>query len=256
MIKEIRVSELLSWKHCHRQHHFQYVEQLEQLDRPINFASGTAVHKTIEAIVRKEVTLAASNGYAENYLREEFVGRDNVEVLVKKYLPGVINAISKAPNLINEGEWHVEERIERDCGDVVITGHPDMYRIHDNTVDLVEIKTTDNHPLDYLLFNPQHRYYGVMLSEMYPDCVVQFTYVCLPTQGKASQLHSPWVFTTAQIDAARREMVETIEEIGRDSKPNYTKGCSYCEYNEICMSMITGSSGEGVKMEKFARRVK
>lgn len=255
MKREIRVSELLSWKHCHRQHHFQYVENLEQLERPINFASGTAVHKTIEAVVRKETTLAASKGHAENYLREEFAGRDNIEGLIKKYLPGVINAVSKAPKFINEEGWHVEERLEYDAGDYIVVGHPDMYRVHNNTVDLVELKTTDSGPLDYLLFNPQHRYYGVMLRDKYPGHLVQFTYVCLPTQGKSSTIYSPWVFTLRAIDQAENEMLQVLGEIGKDSNPNYTKGCSYCDYNEICMSLITGSSGEGVKNEKFARRV-
>lgn len=268
----VSVTELLTWRHCQRLHAFKYKERLEPKVRNEHMASGTSVHKSIEH------TLLALRGglesydvkkirdsFAETFLLQEFEHEERGEELAMKYTRGVRNALDNAPawlwKLTGENvfiEHPLELRLE---ADLIVHGRPDLFHIdpEHKIVELLEFKTTAKDPGKYLLWNPQHRLYCLMLSAMYPDHGIQFRYVTLPTQGKAPAELLPWRFnhkveraTADYLGQLVREMRETTA-IGYTS-PNVGWHCDFCDFNKICAAIETGGDASAAKAEGFKER--
>lgn len=278
----ISVSELLAWRKCPRAHSFHYVENRRSRIRPVAQASGSAVHRTVQALTLGAVPHVPEDvrGFAEAVLREELQNDEdiNTEGLVKRYLPGVCNAVQKVPAWFWESDWQCEARIDwrpsaEDvlnaeasflAGRVDIFGHVDRYRVLSDSVDIIDLKTqgldTRTEPsealLNYMLWNPQVRYYAAILQAMHPDKVVRYKYVVVPTQTKSIADYGWWPLTEQAALSARNEMVQAADAIGQrgPAYPNYSRACEYCEYRPVCEVIIAGGDGYRLLDEEFVPR--
>lgn len=250
-MRSITISELQDWGHCRTLWGFRHVQYLRPLNKAPNMVSGSVVHAVINEVlggVSDRTTMELS---AFDHLMTEFNGDQE---LTDKYLAGVNNALSKVPEWVWGSTWHSEERLTLDVHGTELRGRPDLFSVSDDVLDIVEFKTTDNDPLDYLLFNPQTRYYAVMLNQVYPGRVIRLRYVCLPTQGKKVIDHMPWVLTSRVLNAAKVELERAIQEIGQlVVRPNYGFWCKFCEFNGVCMAVLTGADPSSIIKEQFIK---
>ena len=270
------VTALIDFHDCPRKWAFRHSLRLEPARRPHNLASGTAVHAAIGETLKRiaggqpadKAIAHMHDTLAELLLFREFAGDDKATERVAKYLPGVQRALKQCPEWLWGSAWHVEEDLSLPVATVgsglVLTGRPDLYRTllseeGDLVVELVEIKTTDNPPLDYLLWNPQHRYYAVMLQALYPTALVRFRYLCLPTQGKAKD-HIPWALTDKLYETTVRELTHRccllLQSMGRMAleQPNYGSRCKWCDFAPLCQTQLTGGSLESAIDSEFVHR--
>jgi hypothetical protein len=271
-------SELSAWNDCQRKWHFRYDQRIEPIDqsRPPPLASGVAVHYVIETICRDfpmEVpTQEDIKLRARDCLTEEFANNYEPEKQVAKFLPGVLRAINKMPKWVWESNWFVERDISATFGQVEIHGRPDMFRLVDGydkvpQVQIVDVKTTQTDPLEFLLWSPQLRYYAAILQASYPDRVISFQYLCLPTQGTGDPPYSPlWPFTQSMHKATKLEIASMSKMIKHSNTnmdvykslvtrmPRYTRACSFCDYNSICKNIITGADPKGIIDELYQER--
>jgi CRISPR/Cas system-associated exonuclease Cas4 (RecB family) len=263
-------SELATWNDCQRKWHFRYDQRIEPIDlsKPAPLASGVAVHSVVETICRDFPNQIPEPGdiklRAQDSLEEQFANNYEPEKQVTKYLPGVIRAINKIPNWVWESHWFVERDISATFGDVELHGRPDMYRLVDgldtgyevDRVEIIDVKTTQTEPLDFLLWSPQLRYYAAVLQQEYRDRVISYKYLCLPTQGTGAPPHSPaWIFTPAMFKATSEEIAGMSARFNRSlMEPRYTRACSFCDYNLICKGIITGADAKGIIQELYQER--
>ena len=218
----MRVSptELEVFNDCELKHHYRYRMRLKPQDKnpPPNMVSGRVVHRHIQNVMKLPVdqrkAALANATLLEQYLHEEFNGdEDNV----KKYLAGVKRATSKVPDwmLLEVTDWHIEEPITAQVGDIELYGIPDLWYIDDGEglvpyVCVIDTKTTDNEPLDFILWNPQLRIYSLMLSQKFPHHNIMYRYLCLPTSEKPAKMSSAHIFTPN----AHLQTTEYITRIG------------------------------------------
>ena len=285
----VSVTELIDFMDCRRKWTLRHQSRLQPKHRPPNLASGTVVHATIGEALGQTGRGQWLDDIAEERLMAEFEHHDNQIEQVKKYLPGVKRALAQCPAwLWEEKGWGIEERLTLvvplvdnlvasnliDGGPpeilgplaVELVGRPDLYRVHSidggESIELVEIKTTDNDPLDYLLWNPQHRYYAAMLQILHPTALITFRYLCLPTQGKYKE-HSPWVFTERAFHNTMddlhyrcRDWATALGWIAAYNQPNEGSRCKWCDFAPICTAHIAGIGGGagGVIDEQFTVR--
>ena len=264
-MKHVSVTEILAWRHCRQLWDYRYRRRLKSQDVPPQLASGTSVHSTIQAVLGGSVKREDMGAWAESSFREQVLQRTDLDADVKKYLPGVQRALSKVPEWVWEGQWHVEEKlthifpvgVAKQSEDLLeVVGVPDLYSYNDGLLTIVEFKTTDTDPLEFLLWNPQHRYYAALLSYVYPGAVTVFRYVCLPT-GKSVDMvdHMPYTLTKAALRQAEEEMLRGAVEVGEgDTVPNYSRACSFCEYKDIDTIRVQGGDYEEAIKEGFVRR--
>lgn len=256
-MRRLTVTEILDWIRCRQLWQYRHVEGLEPIDRDTNMVSGWVVHRVIQDILGahadKELLASLRDQFADQHLHDQF-GED--EDKIRRYGPGVVRALSKVPNWVWTTKWHVEERLTMVVnGDTEVVGRPDLFSV-DETVDIVEFKTTETEPLEFLLWNPQHQYYGLMLSEKYPDKVVRFRYVCLPTSTKKYTEVLPWVFTKKQMDWARAELELVVSEVGRLAVArSRSRSCSFCDFDKVCTTALTGGQIGGMIEEYYKTRV-
>lgn len=253
------ITEIQAWQLCRYKHYLQYERRLEPVGGNPLMISGRALHGAIELVLsgtvpQDAVTIA---------LGSESTGEDQF----KRFYNGVERALERVPKWVFEHEWVSEELFEHtlDVGiagiqddDVTIRMKPDLYRVTDDTVDLVEIKTTARDPGDYLLNNPQHEWYGLGLTARYPGKVVQFQYICAPTgeRDKVPIEHVPWIFTKRRMQESEEELVLAVKEMrqGRAAATNRGWWCGSCDFNKVCKARITGGNVEDVISSEYKER--
>ena len=247
-MKSVTVSEVLDWIRCRQLWAYRYGQGLKPIEKSTNMVSGWVVHKTIQDALAGRVP--SMDAHVEALLYQEF---DGDEELVQRYQPGVMRALSKVPSWVwDEENWHVEEGLGIALGEDEIRGRPDLFRVDDKTVDIIEFKTTEAESLEFLLWNPQHQYYGLMLSRLYPDRVIRFRYVCLPTSTKKYADTMPWIFTSRQMVAAQAELQLVVSEVGKLAiARSRGRGCEFCDYNKLCATVLTGGDEAGTTREYY-----
>lgn len=273
----VSVTELLDLQRCRRLWYYQHHRRLEPLGRPHLLASGSAVH----AVVGWAANLLAegySRGEIEGWgaevseivLREQFELDEYADEKVAKFLPGVKRAVAKLPDWFWEDwKWQSEvdlatEVVSKQGKVVEVRGRADLVgtRHAGGEIMLVEVKTTDHDPLDYLLWNPQHRFYATMLQMEQSDELVLFKYLCLPTsQGAKAVDRMSWPFSVEQNIAAYLDLARLVSdwvEFGErggveraQQSPSYSLSCKFCPCAPICTEILTGGSAADVIEEKF-----
>ena len=255
-------TELSTFNDCPLKHHLRYNERLRLSDdKPSQaLASGRAVHTAVQDILSENVepSMYVSDDTMVGYhLWEALGGNDGTEeraALVKKFLPGVKRALSKVPDWVWEGEWHSESPV----GWGPFYGYTDLWRLVDDgyqqRIEIVDIKTTDHPPLDYVLWTPQLRLYAYMLSGMhghkYP---VVYKYLCVPTSPSKGVIDGSWhAFTSmTQRDIEFQAAVWIAEIESGTQTPRESRGCSFCDYRYICQARITHGDQQSVKEELY-----
>ena len=268
-------SELVLADDCGRAHQYKYTRRLRLKDekRSPTLASGVAVHETIELWCKDspgEVpSSAALEVMARDALAHEFRNDyDGPTKNVKKFLPGVRRALARVPEWVWHEEWHTEEDVQGffgvegldeagvDFGPAVwLHGKPDMWRLVDDeapTVQILDTKTTDYDPLDFLLWTPQLRMYAAMLKQQFPDRLISYQYMCLPTSTKdVPAPHSPpWLLTNAGAVPVEEEILMYAAKLG-GTDPRYARRCSWCDFSSICKAIITGADPSGITEELY-----
>lgn len=263
----ISVSELNKWHACRLAWHYRYRERLEVPEKGPMLASGSAVHGTVEALLRREIPANLVPAQAEQLLIQHLAGQDDVAGVVRRYLPGVLRAVSRVPSDIWSAEWLVEQPVEwtwphtfPECVATTLWGKPDCYRVTDTDIEILELKSTSSEqtPKDYFLWNPQHRYYAVLLDKMYPGRIVSVRYVVVKT-GKAAADDVPgdesWHMRRGLLARTEALMLKAAGEIGKlEVVPNYSRACSWCDFKPLCEMDITGGDGVPLKEELYTVR--
>ena len=274
-MKRVSISQIDSWLTCRLKWSYRYTEGLAKPEQAVYLASGKAIHGTMEAIITGDIAYDMRREKAEVILRENLEWRDDVEEQVAKFLPGTQRAIERMPDWVWEEEWIVEQEVEatykvcedsctnsecEGCIDLCMFGIPDLVAIKEDSIVVGELKSTSNTkktPMDYLLYNPQHRYYAVILRKLYGDSRPIYVRYGVIHTGKTGSSHtSEWLMKTAILDSAEEHMIDAAREIGELAiAPYYSWTCGFCDYSPLCMADITGAkSKESIKKELFVRR--
>lgn len=242
-IRRVSVSEITAWKDCRTKWSYRYETAIAKPQNGAMLASGSAVHGTIESVLRGDTPAKHSAAKAEELLRAHFEGHHDLQRNVDRYLPGVLRALSRFPSWVWEEDWAVETPIDHNFGDVEIWGIPDVVRVGADDIVIGEFKSTSNSsktPQDYLLFNPQHRYYAVLLREKY-NLPIYVRYAIAQTGRYGGVNEAEWLMKERVLDTTKDEMLAAAREIGTlPIVPNYGVGCNYCDYKELCANTITG----------------
>lgn len=263
MTKRISASELSAWRQCRLRHHYSYTEALDKPERGVLLASGTAVHGAVEAVLTGEIPYDLSAAKAEALMREALEGRDDIELMIRKYLPGAVRALTRMPQWVWDTNWRVEELIEWTWGEgedaITLFGYPDIYAVEDDRIIIGEFKSTSNtqkKPSDYFLFNPQHRYYAVVLSKLYPDLPIFVRYAVVHTGKTGPQKQEgEWLMSKRALAQAEEEILVTAREIGElEVVPNYTNACSWCPFQPLCAVSITGGDPTGLIPDLYVKK--
>jgi len=257
-------SELLSYNDCARQWYFKYDKRLRLREyRPSPpLASGIAVHYVVETLCRdfpQQLPVPADVRIrAEDSLLSTFDSHPQQGAQVKKFLPGVLRALVKVPDEIWLSDWVLEQDIQgvfaNDEIEVTMRGRPDMFRlVGTNRLEIVDLKTTAAEPLEYMLWNPQLRWYAAILAQQYPERLLFYRYQCLPTQGeKPAPQSPPWPFTGRQHQGAIVDILKKAEALHPDiTEARESRNCNYCDFNPICQAIIGGADPTGVAKELF-----
>ena len=256
----ISPTELETFNDCRLKHHYRYTRRLRPKVDDISqaLASGRAVHDTLKVALTPNGWDTTLKDLAKDSLWENLKDVEKVE----KYLPGVMRALNKIPQFVWEGSWHVEEVVEGDIKpmwlDEVITlrGRPDMWQIaktpFGEVVQILDVKTTANNALDYMLWNPQLRLYAYCLASQYPGIPIEYQYVCVPTTSAPAQIAPPFAFTTPMWESVVR-YVEAIYDVMLDGdiSPRESRDCKFCDFANICKVRITGGNPESVISEEY-----
>ena len=279
-------SELVGADDCGRFHDLKYNKRLrlKQEKRGGTLASGTVVHAVIETwcqdlggtIPTKADLEARAHPLLEDEFRNDW---DGPTKNVKKFLPGVVRALGRVPEWVwEEKAWNVERDVWGDFGSectctppykmasgcektgpsVRLHGRPDMWReVNDEapTIQILDTKTTDYDPLDFLLWTPQNRWYAAMLAQEFPGRLIEYRYMCLPTAVKdvAAPHSPPWLLTKAGAERAEEEILRYASKLG-GTDPRYSRRCSWCDYAHICKAIITGADPAGITEELYEVR--
>ena len=262
-------SELTLRDDCGLAHDFKYRRRLRLIDekRSPTLASGTAVHRVVETIcgigAGEAPTTQLLTALAEEYLGKEFTQDDDGGGQnVKKFLPGVVRALTRVPEWIWLAEWYVETEIVghftlESSVSVQLRGRPDMFRLVNDeapSVEVVDIKTTDADPLEFVLWTPQIRMYAACLQQAFPDRLITYRYVCVPTAAgnKAAPASALFVLTRKAYDNTVAEILAYAEKLKGPAMPRYARRCQWCDYAPICTAVITGADAAGITAELYA----
>lgn len=278
-------SELILNDDCSLARHYKYTRRLRPRTegRSPTLASGTAVHYTVEHFCRNYggsvPEIGDLSAHAEECLRDEFRNDDDGgEKNVKRFTPGVVRALKRIPEWIwlwpdwrveqdISGTFHGEQCIPQVGGlgfeplDVELHGRTDMFRFTDGegapTLEIVDIKTTANDPLDFLLWTPQLRMYAAILAQLYPDRLIVYQYLCVPTGVRDSVPHSaPFIFTQSAHERTVADILRMARKLGVEPEPREARRCSWCEYRHACIARITGGDVESLIKEVYVERPK
>ena len=272
-MKRVSMSQINSWMACRQGWSYRYKDMLTKPEQAVYMASGKAIHGTMEAIIKKEIPFSLKHEKAEQILRENLEWREDIDEQVAKFFPGTQRALERIPDWVWEEDWMVEKEIEwtwtwedmyteKDVDEEAVTlfGIPDLVVKKDDCILLAELKSTSNTskiPLDYLLFNPQHRYYSVIIRKIYGDELpIYVRYGVVQTGKGGNSMTSEWLMKTSILDLAEGHMVAAAREIGKlPIVPYYSGACGFCDYKELCIPDITGAKDkESVKGDLFVRR--
>jgi hypothetical protein len=272
-VRRVSVSELLKYIDCERAWKHRYVDRLAIINekRGGPLSSGTAVHYVVEHVCTHtpgEIPpIADVRALANECLEAEFSNSSDPDKQIKKFLPGVMRAVSKIPDDIWLGDWHIEWDLstvitvpcEPELPDeqVEFFGRPDLWRwSQDGVIELVDVKTTAQDPGMYMLFEPQITYYAVMLQDEYPNALITYRYLCVPTQGDHPAQQAPvWPFTSKQIARARTEISQGLNNMDEAyTQMRRMRRCDWCEFKHICMAEITGADPSGIVKELYKGR--
>ena len=258
-------SALILADDCARAHYYRYTQRLRRTDykRSPTLASGTAVAEVTERWIRNCPGIIPDHDdlilLVRASLLEKFQQDEDPKANADKFTPGVLRALQRLPDWLWEAEWYSEEPVEATFSDaeldVVVRGRPDLFRFYvaDGvpTCSIVEIKTTDAAPAEYLLWVPQVRIYAAMLQQKCPDHLIAYQYVCVPTAQTADvHLAAEIVFTTAAAEETRQDILRWARRLA-STDPRYARRCSWCEYAPLCMARIAGEDEDGVRAELY-----
>ena len=255
-------SELDTYNECPLKHEYRYHRRLDLIGEapPTYLASGRAVHDLVEhclhamsPITENVVVRALYNAHVPRDSRVELLDEpfnpDPYEKAVKRLVAGVTRAVEKVPTWIWESEWNSETPIEAQVvSGVDMHGRPDLWRVVEDDlvsmVDIVDIKTTESDPHDYILWNPQLRLYALMLKRMYPDHVIQYRYVCVPTTTKKARESAPYLFTNAAFTRTANYVKDTVRKLEAPGLTIAREGrhCNFCSYEKLCKTWVTGGN--------------
>ena len=262
-------SELVLADDCSRAHDFRCRQKLRRVGdrRSPTLASGSAVATAVERLLwdmsSVENPKERLSELVKAALAEEFAGDEEAPKLMKKFLPGVKRAVSRLPDWFWQGTWLVEHDVygvfENDDLGIRVEGRADMVRLVDEpvpTVELIDVKTTDTDPMEYVLWSPQLRIYAACLQQMYPDRLVVYRYVCVPTGVSAvAKPGAEFVFTNVAEARAREEILRYAMKLQHDGTPRYARRCAWCSYAPICTAIVTGADPAGIIQEMYVRKV-
>ena len=256
-MKSVTVTEIMDWRTCRLKWHYRHQLGLEPNQRPPLMASGSALHA---AVASKILGIPLD---IEDFLMQQFGDEENKEELVQKYAPGVHRALGRVPAWVwEEQSWHSEELVSGiyDNGELEIRGRPDLWRLRDGVLEVVEVKTTDASALDYLLWVPQARWYAALLDDQhFPDAhLIKFLYLCVGTGTKEALRVQPWVLTQPALEKAREQMVGWAKEVGiLPILPNNDRHCAWCEFAPLARvrgGLTMGDEGYIMKQWFQSRR--
>lgn len=274
-------SQLVLNDDCGLANYYKYTRRLRlrESKRSPTLASGTAVSYVCEHFmlnysmqVPPEEDIRA---LAIECLESEFSGdADGGQKNVKKFLPGVMRAVSRVPTAVWLAEWKVEENIEGYISepeefhidgryytlgtDVTLRCRPDMFRHYTDDegiecVEIIDLKTTDYDPLHFMLWTPQLRMYALVLQQMYPSAQVSYRYLCVPTgpSDKKAPHSPPFIFTAEAHKKTEAEILRLARKLSAEPEPRYSRRCQWCPMNSACITTITGGDTEGFISENF-----
>ena len=259
----VSVSELTTFAACRKKHSWRYEKKLEKAGEPdTKLVAGTAVHLAVQRAVaaRDGRTIGEHLIDALQGLVDE--GRVTAGAATKTY-PLALKFAQKFPEAYLTSESLIAEYpIEWDTGLLVgdeavwLWGIPDLVRLTDGGIELLELKTTSNaykHPLDFILWNPQHRYYALMLQEADPTLLISVRYIVL---GPKVPVEQEFLFTSRAAELTKREVYGIMGEKLKSgvSYPNYGSQCAWCDFKELCQAEIVGQSVESVVMQSYKER--
>ena len=275
MTRTVSVSELLLYHDCERAWKYRYHDRLVKVSQGRNpaMASGTAVHYVVEhqtterpgEMLRQDDARALATECLNDEFRNlEYPDAEKTKAQVEKYLPGVVRAVGKIPEDVWAQSWHVEWDLDTTLytptsGDegVHLIGRPDLWTMNDGVLEVLDVKTTKTDPMTYMLWFPQIRYYAMMLQDMYPEFVVQYRYLCVPTTGDKPAPQSPaWIFTPKQVRRAREEVERLLSRMDPEmTEMRALRRCDWCEFKTLCTLDITGGDPMSLAKEEFATRL-
>ena len=256
---------------CGRAHAYRYRDKLRVKNerRSPTLASGSAVAYAVETWLADQSKLMPTEDDLEKLVMEglakEFAGyeQDEGAQLMRKFGPGVRRAVTRIPDWMWGGEWYVEKEVTGTFQDdeigVTVKGRLDQMKFTEEegvpTIELIDVKTTDTDPLEYVLWTPQLRIYAACLAQMYPERLICYRYVCVPTtpSGKA-KVGAEIVFTAAANANTTREILAMARKLGAGDAPRYARRCQWCAYQKICSTIITGGDPKDVIRELFVKR--
>jgi predicted RecB family nuclease len=264
-------SALMLADDCRLAHHFSYDRglQLASKKRSPTLASGTAVHYAVEQTCQNfpqqkprpdDLEALGYECLCAEFAEDEDGGDSNV----KKFLPGVKRALARIPEWVWSEFWLTEreETVTLTRGDDVleIHGRPDMYRVVNDGetpyIEIVDVKTTDKDPLQYMLFSPQLRMYALMLRQRFPEHLIQYRYVCVPTKpGNAVSPHSaPFIFTARMLAQTVDECWQYAEKLIAPITARTSIRCDWCDFKNICIQRLMGNDYESVITDEYITR--
>ena len=272
-MKTVSHSQIDTWQRCRLKWSFRYQTRIELPTQSPPLTSGKAIHTALEEVLSGNIELEDLAPMAEAALRHELKGRDDQEDQIGKYLPGVLRALSRVPEWVYENtDWRVEEEVhhtyrcgghdpslDSSCSDCfTFRGFIDLYRVTDTHIELVDIKSSSKelNPLNLMLFNPQHRYYAILLRYMYPGLPIFVRYLCVSTAAKTKKEvtdHEPWLMKNSVLDKAEKLMINSAREVGElPIVPTYSGLCDWCDYKKICTATVAGlPGGESAVIEEY-----
>lgn len=243
-MQRVSVTALVDYADCPQLWSYRHVDDLRLPTVPPNMASGIVVHALLPGVLRGEVI---DKAVVMGRLEETGVSEPG------RYVGGVLNALSQVPKWMFGTMWHSEEELEMEVGGVTLVGRPDLWTRDEGGVRLIEVKTTSNDPLDYLLWNPQHRYYLLLLRHLFPDEALWFNYMCLPTSGRAPDMGLDQAFGKGAEERARQELQNTLTSMESVVRPRYSWRCTRCDFAPLCTLVIQGKDWREEAAARYAR---
>ena len=281
---ETTPSELILAHDCQRAHHYRYERKLRRLGekKSPTLASGIAVHYAVEHWLWDKAVLATPTmedlaPLVKMCLQDEWKDQEPAdrEKNIKRFTPGVLRALSRIPQWVWDSAWEAEPTLNGAWSSgalgiagwpfpgtdihLYMHGRPDFLRLYTDqegtdTCEIVDIKTTKTAPLSYVLWSPQIRFYAAMCQQRWPERLIVYRYLCVPTGPKDEVKDSPtFILDKAMYEFTIQEMFEFAAELD-GQKPRYLRRCDWCPYNMICISRILGTDGEGIINQLYATR--
>ena len=239
----VRVSALLEWQRCHRRYHLRQGTGVEGGSDATS--KGQSFHNFVQQAIHEPQEKAAAIG--------ECVGGE-------KWGTEWRRAAKHLPAILWEGHWVAEAPVHLAIEGVHVEGHVDLWRKTVEGILIIEFKTGNQTPGQYVSWNLQHRAYALAASEMWPGVPVFYAYI-MPGKEMATLI----LFTPAQLRQTRLELEALVREWKADQEtapglwtPTYSVLCGYCPLEELCRQVVQGAwqVGDGMlQLEELARQL-